>query len=193
MADSAADPTLHTGADAQRAVVRARVMVGEAVGDLMGFWNFKPSMGRVWTALYLSSDPLSAEQIVQATGLSVGSVSMTVHDLLAWGVVHAVDPIAGRRRFAAETDIVAMVSSVFRKRELARIRSAIQTFESALTLLDARGRSSVPGQMMEGRFVATRIRRLLALARAGHSMVERLVQVGRVDLTAIRDKLPRRR
>ena len=40
---------------AQHQTIRqARALVAEAVGEVMAFWNFKPSMGRVWTTLYLS-------------------------------------------------------------------------------------------------------------------------------------------
>ena len=34
--------------------------VAHAIGEVMEFWSFKPSMGRVWSVLYLSRAPLSA-------------------------------------------------------------------------------------------------------------------------------------
>ena len=49
---------------------KAMALVAESIGDLMGFWNFKPSLGRVWTILYLSQDALDAEEIEQRSGLS---------------------------------------------------------------------------------------------------------------------------
>ena len=67
-------------------------MVAEAIGELMEFWNFKPSMGRVWAVLYLSTEPLSAEDICSTTGLSAGSVSMTLNELRLWGVVRKALP-----------------------------------------------------------------------------------------------------
>lgn len=177
--------------DAAAAVDRARVLVGEAVADLMSFWNFKPSMGRVWTALYLSQEPLSADALVAQTGLSVGSVSMTLSDLRDWGVVAEAGRVDGKRCYVAETDIVSMISKVFREREMVMISNAMGRFAEAMRMLDSEGRSSTPVQMMESRFVATRVQRLHGLSRAGQRMVEQLVKVGRVDMGALRHKLKR--
>jgi DNA-binding transcriptional regulator GbsR (MarR family) len=198
MQDKAMSQPTHTepadeSAEAAAAVDRARALVGEAVAELMSFWNFKPSMGRVWTALYLSPEPLSADSLVARTGLSVGSVSMTLSDLRDWGVVSESGRVDGKRCYVAGTDIVSMVSRVFREREMVMISDAMSRFSEAIRLLDAHGRSSAPGQMMESRFVATRVQRLHGLSRAGQRMVEQLVRVGRVDMATLRNKLKRGR
>ena len=170
----------------------ARSIVAEAVGEVMAFWNFKPSMGRVWTTLYLSPRPLTSAELVEETGLSVGSVSMTLSELQDWGVVRHAGRTNGRRCFEAETDVVKMVTRVFRERELGLIRDTVEKLERAIRLLDEHGRSSVPAQMLEGRFVITRARRLLDLANTGHQMLDRFTRVGRLDIKSIRNKLPRR-
>ena len=171
----------------------ARRIVGESIGDLMGFWNFKPSMGRVWTCLYLSPRPMTAAEIVEETGLSVGSVSMTLQDLRAWSVVRDSGRDGSRRCFEAETDVVRMVTHVFRERELRLVQNTIEKLEEAVKLLDHHGRTSSASQMLESRFVVTRARRLLDLSKAGHTLIDRFSRVGRFDIGAIRDKLSLRR
>lgn len=178
---------------AQHQTIRqARALVAEAVGEVMAFWNFKPSMGRVWTTLYLSPRPLTSAELVEETGLSVGSVSMTLSELQEWGVVRHAGRTGGRRCFEAETDVVKMVTRVFRERELGLIRETMDKLEQAIRLLDEQGRSSVPAHMLEGRFVVTRARRLLDLANTGHQMLDRFTRVGRLDIKSIRNKLTRR-
>ena len=177
--------------DADEALSTARGLVAEAVGDIMGFWNFKPSMGRVWACLYLSPSPLTSAEIVEHTGLSVGSVSMTLADLRSWGVVRDSGRTGGRRAFQAETEIVKMITRVFQERELRLVKDTISKLEHAVNLLDEHGRSSIPSTMLEGRFVVTRARRLLELARSGHQMIDRFTRIGRLDLTSIRNKLGR--
>ena len=171
---------------------QARALVAEAVGEVMAFWNFKPSMGRVWTTLYLSPRPLTSAELVEETGLSVGSVSMTLSELQEWGVVRHAGRTGGRRCFEAETDVVKMVTRVFRERELGLIRETMDKLEQAIRMLDEQGRSSVPAHMLEGRFVVTRARRLLDLANTGHQMLDRFTRVGRLDIKSIRNKLTRR-
>lgn len=180
-------------AAARAAARRATLLVADTIGDLMEFWNFKPSMGRVWAVLYLSRHPLSAADIGEATGLSAGSVSMTLQDLLQWGVVRREwEPGERRKLYAAETDVVAMVTRVFRERELRLVTDAIARLEEARRILDEEARSSQPEQMLEGRFLATRVDNVLRLARAGRAVVEQLSRAGAVDLGAIRDALRRR-
>lgn len=176
--------------EAKAAQERAVAIVAEAIGEVMRFWNFKPSMGKIWTILYLSPDPLDAEEIEGVSGLSAGMVSMTLQDLLQWGVIRRVPGASPRRRmYTAETDIWALVARVFQQRELKLVDETIAALEEALRLLDAEGRSSRPVEMLAGRFQVTRIRNLLALTRTGRSIVARLAATGSADLAPLRDVL----
>lgn len=172
---------------AERAIDQAITLAAESIGELMEFWNFKPSMGKVWTVLYLSQAPLSAEELCERTGLSAGSVSMTLNDLQVWGVVRREHAPGERRRlFTAETDIWAMVTRVFRERELRLVRRAVGNLEAALALLEREGLTHDARITLRGRFVATRVRLLLDLARTGESMLERLSRAGELDLGPLR-------
>jgi len=186
-----ATPPSSTPSDAS---ARAVGLAADAIGELMGFWNFKPSMGKVWTVLYLSRDPLTADQVVARTQLSAGSVSMTLAGLQEWGVVRRATVRGDRRRhYEAETDILAMVTRVFRQRELAWIDGVIARLEEADRILQEEGRSNVADEMLHNRFLATRVRNLLDLARTGRRVVARFAQAGTLDLRGLRDALGRRR
>ena len=188
MSQTATDPHV-SGSPADRATL----LVAEAVGELMGLWNFKPSMGRVWAVLYLSRQPLSADELAERARLSAGSVSMTVKELLEWGVIQRDHtPGQRRRRFTAETDILGMVTRVFRQRELAWIDAMIQRLEEARRILDEEGRSSVPDDLLRNRFLATRVDALLTLAHAGRRVVDRFARAGTLDLRGLRGALGRR-
>ncbi|MDP2309139.1 MAG: ArsR family transcriptional regulator [Pseudomonadota bacterium] len=182
-------------AEVDAARERAIGTVADAVGELMRFWNFKPSLGRIWAVLYLSPGPLDAEEIEARSGLSTGNVSMSLQELLQWGVVKRVPSglqpgsTSRRRLFVAETDMWAMVARVFRERELRLVERTIEQLEEAVTLLDGVGRGKDPTAMHQSRFVVTRVRNLLELARTGRRLLEGLSRTGSVDFTAIRDVL----
>ena len=38
-------------------------LLSDAIGRLMEFWGFKRHMGRIWTVLYLSDEPLGATRV----------------------------------------------------------------------------------------------------------------------------------
>jgi DNA-binding transcriptional regulator GbsR (MarR family) len=179
---------------AEHAREEAARIVSDTLAELMGFWNFKPSMGRVWTVLYLSPRPLRAEEICEETELSKGSISMTLSDLLEWQVVRQVSVGDDRRRhFEACTDIVGMITRVFEKRELELVTRAVTELERAHELLEKSASSSVPSKMLHTRFLATRVGNLLQLARGGRRVVEQMARVGSLDLRGIRGALRGRR
>jgi len=184
-------PPLPTPSDSDEAArQRAVGLVAEAIGEIIGFWNFKPSMGRVWSVLYLSATPLDAEQIELRTGLSAGMVSNTLTELLQWGVVRREPAPGGRRRlFVAETDIWMLVARVFRDRELRMVARSIEQLEAALLLLDNEGRGRDPRAMHHSRFLHTRISRILELAHTGHRLIDRFSRTGSANLRPLRDVL----
>ncbi len=177
--------------DTAAARARALELVADSVGELMRFWNFKPSMGRVWAVLYLAAEPLDAEGIEQRSGLSSGAVSSTLAELQQWGVVRRVPAQAGskRRTFEAETDILALVARVFRERELRLIDQTVRQLEEAVALLERDGSAGDATEFLHSRFLVTRVRRLLELTRAGQTIVMSLANTGNADLTGLRGVL----
>lgn len=189
-----AQPTTQTETPVDDPHARAVLLAADAIGELMGFWNFKPSMGRVWTVLYLSRTPLSADDIARRTELSSGSVSMTIQDLLGWGVIRRAWVQGDRRRhYEAETDILAMVTRVFRQRELRWIEDVVRRLEEAQRLLEQDRESGGAERILDHRFVSSRVSNLLQLARAGRRVVDRFAQAGTLDLRSLRDTLGQRR
>ena len=157
-------------------------LLSDAVGRLMEFWGFKRHMGRIWTVLYLSDEPLGAIELRDKLQLSAGSVSMALNDMLRWGVVKKIW-VHGQRRdhFVAESNIWKMVSSVFRERELVEVLEAISAMESALTSLEDKVTSRDPIVRTRAESQRARIERLLELARLGRRLIEGLLDTARLD------------
>jgi DNA-binding transcriptional regulator GbsR (MarR family) len=157
-------------------------LVSDVVGRLIEFWGFKRSMGRIWSVLYLSPEPLSAEDLRHSLSLSSGAVSMTLGELLRWGVVRKVW-VQGERKdyFAAEVQLWKMISRVLNEREKAEIAYAIETFEEAIAKLEPALRGSDAVARERARLQKERISQLLELARLGHRLVETLVSTAKLD------------
>jgi DNA-binding transcriptional regulator GbsR (MarR family) len=169
--------------DKQRALWPSEAAVTDVVGRLMEFWGFKRNMGRVWTVLYLSPDPLSAEDLRTSLRLSSGAVSMTLSELSRWGVVRRVW-IQGERKdfYTAEVQLWRMISRVFNERERGQVVTAIDAFEEALRQLDRiRRTSNDPATRARAELQHERISQLLELARLGGRLIEALVSTAKVD------------
>lgn len=163
---------------------KSEALVSDAVGRLIEFWGFKRNMGRLWAVLYLSDAPLDAPELQHRLQLSSGAVSMTLADLLRWGVVKKVW-VQGERRdhYSAEGNFWKMISRVFKEREQVEILDAIDAMEEAIEY--AAAKASAGEQVGRAEFQQERIAALLELARLGHRLLETLVQDAKVDGTAL--------
>jgi DNA-binding transcriptional regulator GbsR (MarR family) len=168
---------------------RAIQIAGATMGDLVSFWGFKNSTGRIWTLLYLSTEPLPADAIAERTGLSAGAVSMGLAELQRWGVAdRAVLAGTRKRHYRAETDVWGVVRRIFRERELRLVEKARERFREAIALLEA-----IEEPTDEDRHALERLRGLEGLASVGYAMIETFAAVGTLTLEPIRGVLSRRR
>lgn len=149
--------------------------VTDALGELMAFWGFPRSHGRIWAVLYLADGPLSAAELGDLLQLSAGQVSTSLRELETWEAIHAHRASGERRtRYVPETNLFRMVTRVFRERELAQIRKLASALQRAKQELNAQR----PAMGAAASLHAARLRRLeglIAAAELGRSMVERLI------------------
>lgn len=158
--------------------------VVDTVGGLMEFWGFRRAMGRMWAMMFLTPQPMSAQELGERLAMSTGAVSMTLAELVKWDVVHKTW-VPGDRKdyYEPETSIWKMVSRVFRERELARIRAAIDIFQDTLAEL---GRSRAAGEDKKRlKFLTERIESLLHLARLGEMLLAAVLDGKKIDITPL--------
>ena len=75
-------------------------------GDMGGQWGVNRSVSQIHALLYLSTTPLTADDISAALGIARSNVSTSIKELQAWNLIRRV-PVKGDRRdhFEAETDV----------------------------------------------------------------------------------------
>jgi DNA-binding transcriptional regulator GbsR (MarR family) len=176
------------GRGTEEARRQAVALAAETMAEIVDFWGFKASMGRIWTLLYLSTEPLSADVIAEETRLSAGAVSMSLTELMQWGLVSR-DALHGdrKRHYVAETDLWGIIRRIIRERELRLVGRAVERFEKAAAVLEA-AQAEHP-EDAEVAHMLKRVRGLLDLARIGYRLVEKLADVGQLSLLPIRDAL----
>jgi DNA-binding transcriptional regulator GbsR (MarR family) len=164
----------------------SEVAVSDAVGRLIEFWGFKRNMGRIWAVLYLSPEPLSAEDLRLALMLSSGAVSMTLSELSRWGVVRKVW-VQGERKdfYTAEVQLWRMISRVLGEREKAEVLAAIDAFEDALGSLERQPKPYDSRTRVRVELQRERIGQLLELAKLGKSLIETLIAAARLDVSPL--------
>lgn len=150
------------------------------MGRLMEFWGFRRHMGRLWTVLYLSPDPMTTAELSDTLKLSSSAVSLSLGELVRWGAVRKTWRPGERKDFyQAESSVWKLLRRVYERRELNLIREAIDAFGDAQRHLDeTRAQLSVRDRRRVD-FMRKRLSRLSALSRAGERLV-RLLVAGRM-------------
>jgi len=169
---------------------RAELRVVDMVGNMMEFWGFKRPMGRVWTLLYLSPEPLVAADIAERLQMSAGNVSMTLSELTKWGAARKTWRPGDRRDFyQAETSVWKMVTRVMRERELLLVREAGEAFAHAgdVAQAQAAGRPRSDPERARLQFIHERAGQLRALAAVGEKLIESIVAGEPVDPAPLKE------
>ncbi len=153
----------------------AELEVADTIGRLMHFWGFKRPMGRIWTILYLSPEPLSAAELAARLKMSAGAVSMALAELEKWGCVTR-SWVPGERRdfFGAEPSVWKMVQRVLRERELLLVRDFGRALEQA---------SEAVAPALS--YKRARLDHLRELAESGETLIQALVSGSAVDPTVL--------
>ena len=78
-------------------------------GEMSSRWGIPRSMAQIHALLYLSEEPLDAEQISDQLSLARSNVSNSLRELQSWGIVKVVHVMGDRRdRYEAMKDVWEM-------------------------------------------------------------------------------------
>lgn len=154
----------------------AELKAADAMGRLMEFWGFRRHMGRIWTILYLSPEPMTTLALSEALQLSSSAVSLSLAELVRWGAVRKTW-VPGERKdfFEAETSVWKLLRRVYERRELNLIREAIEAFAEAQQRLEEARPQLTQKERRRVDHMRKRLSHLSALSRAGERLVGLLV------------------
>jgi DNA-binding transcriptional regulator GbsR (MarR family) len=146
----------------------------------MEFWGFRRHMGRLWTVLYLSPEPMTTAELSETLQLSSSAVSLSLGELVRWGAVRKTW-LPGERKdfYQAESSVWKLLRRVYERRELNLIREATGAFGDAQRILDEAHGQLGGEDRRRVDFMRKRLSRLSALSKAGERLV-RLLVAGRM-------------
>lgn len=159
----------------------------DAVGGAIEFWGFRRVLGHIWGWLYLQGAPRTAPDICTRLGLSKALVSTSLSELERWGCVRRLRrPGSRREMFEAEQDVWAMVSRVFRERELVMVKQVAGTLDSVGEDLKTLGKKS--GSVRdEAKARLERVQRMGDLAQFAAIAMHGFLEQGLADVRPLRN------
>jgi len=125
-------------------------------------------MAQVHALLFISPNPLSANEIMDELQISRGNVSMALRELIAWGIVSRVH-IKGERReyYTTEKDVWAMFRTIIRERKKREVDPTINILRDSMTELN-----NMPEE--DGQYERQQLQSLLDFFETGVTVYEEL-------------------
>jgi len=102
-------------------------------GEMGHRWGINRAMAQIHALVYLSAAPLCAETISETLSVARSSVSTSLRELQAWGVVKVVHVLGDRRdHFEAEKDVWALFRIILDERKKREIDPTIAALRECL-------------------------------------------------------------
>jgi len=109
-------------------------------GEMGTKWGVNRTVAQIHALLYLSEKPLHAEQIAETLGVARSNVSMSMKELLSWGIVRVVHQMGDRRdHFESLKDVWEMFFIILDERREREIDPTVEVLRACLAMTPAKG------------------------------------------------------
>jgi DNA-binding transcriptional regulator GbsR (MarR family) len=159
----------------------------EGLSHISHFWGYPKGMGAIFAVLYLSSDPVSLDELVKQSGLTKGAVSTNVRALVRLGLVYRSSHLGDRKDYyAAETDFYKSIQSILGERQNHEFDQAVRSVDTTLEKL-----KSAKGAMeeRERKFLLERVQALQDFFEAIDSLARTVSRLDTLGIHTIQNVL----
>lgn len=102
-------------------------------GEMGSRWGLNRTLGQMYALLYVSAEPLNADEITEKLGISRSNVSMGLRELQAWRLVRLEHHPGDRREyFSAPQDVWAIFRTLAEERQRREIEPTLSMLRDAL-------------------------------------------------------------
>jgi DNA-binding transcriptional regulator GbsR (MarR family) len=102
-------------------------------GEMGGRWGINRTVGQIYALLYVSSNPLNADEVGEALGFSRSNVSMGLKELQSWNLVRLIhQPNDRREYFQAPEDVWSIFRTLAAERRKREIDPTLSMLRDAL-------------------------------------------------------------
>lgn len=121
-------------------------------GEMGGTWGINRTVAQIYAMLYLSPEPLTAEQISETLAIARSTVSTGLRELQSWGIVRLVHVLGDRRdHFEAVSSVWEMFWAIVNERKRREIDPTLVILRESVAQLEDDGETDahVRGRLQE--------------------------------------------
>ncbi|MGB6269679.1 MAG: MarR family transcriptional regulator [Olleya sp.] len=106
-------------------------------GSLGTLWGINKAMAQIQALLFISTKPLSMEDIMEELKISRGNTSMNLRQLMDWGIV-TKELIPGERKefFTTEKDVQELARTIALERSRREIKPVVKILDEVSSIKD---------------------------------------------------------
>lgn len=105
-------------------------------GEMAAYWGISRTMAEIHALLYLSPNPLCADDIMAELQISRGNASMNLRALLDWALIERVHKPGDRKEyFSGIADVWGIFGSILRQRKRREVEPIIDTIQRCRDLV----------------------------------------------------------
>jgi DNA-binding transcriptional regulator GbsR (MarR family) len=105
-------------------------------GEMGSSWGINRGVAQIYAILYLSPEPLTAEEISETLTLARSTVSTGLHELQTWGIIRVVHVLGDRRDyFQTVTDVWEMFRDILHERKRREIDPTLAVLRDSVSIL----------------------------------------------------------
>jgi len=106
-------------------------------GSLGSLWGINKAMAQIQSLLFISTKPLSMEEIMEDLKISRGNTSMNLRQLMDWGIVTKTLVLGERKEFfTTEKNVQELARIVAKERSRREIKPVIKILGEVSTIKD---------------------------------------------------------
>ncbi|WP_431136298.1 GbsR/MarR family transcriptional regulator [Psychroserpens mesophilus] len=115
----------------------AKIKFVSTWGSLGSLWGINKAMAQIQALLFISTQPLSMEDIMAELQISRGNTSMNLRQLMDWGIV-TKELIPGERKdyFTTEKDVQELTRIIAKERSRREIQPVIKVLNDVSSIKD---------------------------------------------------------
>lgn len=115
----------------------AKIKFVSTWGSLGSLWGINKAMAQIQALLFISTKPLSMEDIMEELKISRGNTSMNLRQLMDWGIV-TKEIIPGERKeyFTTEKDVQELARTIAKERSRREIQPVIKVLKDVSSIKD---------------------------------------------------------
>lgn len=106
-------------------------------GEMGSTWGINRTVAQIYATLYISPQPLTAEEISETLSIARSTVSTGLHELQGWGVIRIVHVLGDRRdHFETIGDVWEMFRAILRERKCREIDPTLDILRQSVAVLN---------------------------------------------------------